>query len=73
MAASEANRDMVYYTFKDAKTVNYLTKIQNIIQSKELTVGKIYEILVEYNCQIQHLKEAELKSYNIYEFLIHIL
>ena len=69
MAASEANRDLIYYTFKDAKTVNYLQDIFKIIKSNNLNVGNIYNLLTEYNYFIKRIDEPELKKCNINLFL----
>jgi hypothetical protein len=50
MAAAEANSDLVYYTFKHAKTVNYLQEILKIIKTNNLNVGNIYNLLTQILC-----------------------
>ena len=39
MAAAEANRDVCYFTFKDAQFVDALCDIHDFIRSLQLTVG----------------------------------
>ena len=69
MAASETDRDLIYFTFRDLETVNVFNNMMKIIQEKKLTVGNIYELLVAYNCQIQGLGENGYEKYNILKFL----
>ena len=39
MAAAEANRDVCYFTFKDAQFVDALCDIHDFIRTLQLTVG----------------------------------
>lgn len=68
MAASEANRDLIYFTFNDAETVRSFKDIMKIVENEKLNVGKIYELLVAYNSQIQGLGENGYRKYNILKF-----
>jgi poly(ADP-ribose) glycohydrolase len=40
MAAAEAGRDLVYYTFKDKKLESEIKNIDTLLKSKEINVGK---------------------------------
>ncbi len=69
MAASETDRDLIYFTFRDLETVKDFNSLIKIIQEKELDVGNIYALLVAYNSQIQGLDENRYQKYNILKFL----
>jgi hypothetical protein len=69
MAASETDRDLIYFTFRDLETVKDFNSLVKIIQEKELDVGNIYALLVAYNRQIQGLDENRYQKYNILKFL----
>jgi hypothetical protein len=69
MAASESDRDLIYFTFRDLETVKDFNSLVKIIQEKELDVGNIYALLVAYNRQIQGSDENRYQKYNILKFL----
>lgn len=70
MSASELQRDIVYYTFKDAKTVLCLTKLYEIIEANNLTVGDMYQLLLEYNDYINSLKRLVRGTTDICNFML---
>jgi hypothetical protein len=69
MTASEAGRDLIYYTFNHRETVKSLSVIMNIIDRENLNIGKIYNLIKEYSNEIKDLSSKELKHFNLSEFL----
>lgn len=48
MSASEANRDLVYYTFNEADTAGQLNALSSIIDSQKMTVGEVYGHILSF-------------------------
>jgi len=68
IAASEADRDIVYYTFNDQQTVDTLMTLWNIIEKEKLTVGDIYTLIVNYYSEISNLSSSEIKEFTLLEY-----
>jgi poly(ADP-ribose) glycohydrolase len=49
MAASEVDRDLIYYTFGDKTLTARLERFNTFAEEKALTVGDVYRALVEYH------------------------
>ncbi|XP_002155531.4 poly(ADP-ribose) glycohydrolase isoform X1 [Hydra vulgaris] len=60
MAASNAGRNIVYFTFGDEKFANELTEIHKFIQENSLTVGNLWNMLLRYK---QDLKDSHIQLY----------
>lgn len=69
MAASEADRDLIFYTFNHEETVNSLNKIIDIIEAEKLKISDIYKLVMDYYNEIFSLTAAEMKVFNLVEYL----
>ncbi|GFT97314.1 poly(ADP-ribose) glycohydrolase [Nephila pilipes] len=61
MAASQAGRDLVYFTFNSVHLKKELRDIYNLIIEKNLAVGDVWRILVNYSNIVQNGNEAHPK------------
>ncbi|XP_041089490.1 poly(ADP-ribose) glycohydrolase [Polyodon spathula] len=48
MAASEARRDVVYFTFGNKELVQEIWNMHNFLQKQHFTVGKLYSVLKKF-------------------------
>ncbi|XP_059486052.1 poly(ADP-ribose) glycohydrolase-like isoform X2 [Neocloeon triangulifer] len=48
LAASECERDLVYFTFRDKSLVERLTEVHQLLIEKKATVGNVYKELLGY-------------------------
>ena len=62
MAAAAANRDLIYYTFNDSETYEDLVDILSMIQSKNLNVGQVYRLLMDYTVYVESAKARKSSS-----------
>ena len=62
MAAAEANRDVIYYTFNDTETYDDLTDILAMIRTKNLNVSQLYGLLMDYTLYVEALKGKKASS-----------
>lgn len=46
VAASQARKDLIYYTFKTPALDDHLAKLVNSMRNKGVTVGQLYQALV---------------------------
>ncbi len=69
LAASETDRDLVYYTFNHEETVKNLKNIMSLIEKERLCVGDVYKLILEYSDEIRDLKSSDLKHFGICQFL----
>ena len=60
MAASNAGRNIVYFTFGDQKFANELIEMHKFIQENFLTVGNLWTLLLRYG---QNLKDSHIQLY----------
>lgn len=51
LAASEARRDVAYFTFSNRKLRDQIHEMHDLLQSRELTVGQIYQLICKYHLQ----------------------
>jgi len=67
LAASQCNRDMVYFTFGDVQLMNKLKKMHNFLYDRDtsITVGSLYKVVVSYYSDT-------LKSGNQQEFFDYV-
>ena len=49
MAAAENDRDVLYFTFGDVDLRGQIYRMYQRLKNSNITVGKLYEILVSYN------------------------
>lgn len=62
MVAAETDRDLVYYTFNDEKTVKSLKNILKVINDFQLTVGQVYNLINEYAMELDHLDKTDVDT-----------
>lgn len=62
MVAAETDRDLVYFTFNDEKTVKSLKNILKIIEDYQLTVGQVYKLIDEYAMELEHLDRSDVDT-----------
>lgn len=70
MVAAETDRDLIYFTFHENKTMTRLNKIVEIIKRQNLNVSQIYNLIGEYKTEISHLSSSDLEKFNFCRFLI---
>ncbi|XP_062913211.1 poly(ADP-ribose) glycohydrolase-like isoform X1 [Mobula hypostoma] len=49
MAAAQAQRNVVYFTFGDVNSKTAIQKMHQVLQSRNVTVGQIYNLLEKYS------------------------
>jgi len=64
MAATAAERDVVYFTFADEEFAKKLTDIVLLLQTKSVTIANLYEALGEYNSLLRESKS----SLNLFDY-----
>ncbi|XP_041032188.1 poly(ADP-ribose) glycohydrolase isoform X2 [Carcharodon carcharias] len=67
MAAAEAGRDVVYFTFGDRELMTEIYDMHKFLTEKEQTVGHIYRLLERYCsevCRSCSLPRPQVKLYN---------
>jgi len=69
MAAAEADRDLIYFTFGEQSTLEIMKELHEIIKKNNLNVGQVYELINEYSVEIRPLKSDDIKLFGILEFL----
>lgn len=68
MSASQADRDLVYYTFNDRNTLNALNQLYEIIEKKNLTVSELYNQIAHYYDEIVNINSRNLSAFNLLEY-----
>ena len=68
MAAAETNRDMCYFTFGDETLRDSIFDMYSILRKKDVTVGKLYNIITGYHHILQSSKNSE-NSLSLYEYI----
>ncbi|XP_072342139.1 poly(ADP-ribose) glycohydrolase-like isoform X2 [Scyliorhinus torazame] len=66
MAAAQAERDVVYFTFGDTALEGSLRELHQLLQRKEVTVGQLYEVLERYSRKVSGLSEGR----DLYQFIL---
>ena len=69
MAAAEADRDLIYFTFNHESTTQKLTHIMQIIERENLNVGQVYSLINEFADEIRPLRSLDIKNFGLLEFL----
>jgi hypothetical protein len=69
ICAAEANRDLVYFTFNSQGTTKTLEEIKEIIKSKELNVGDVYNLISEYSNLAPGFNSSSYEQFGILQFL----
>ena len=49
MSASEADRDLVYFTFNSIDTTNKLKKLYEIITRANLNISQVYKMILDFS------------------------
>jgi len=58
LSASEAEKELHYYTFKDEKLATALKAVYDLLKAKNLTVGTLFQLLLSYeNSQKKSLQD----------------
>ena len=70
IAAAEADRELIYFTFHDHYVTNKLKVIKEIIEKNNLNVCQIYEIIGQYTREIRNLSKEQMKKFGISQFMI---
>ncbi|XP_056626677.1 poly(ADP-ribose) glycohydrolase [Triplophysa dalaica] len=66
MAAAEAQRDLVYFTFGDTQLLRDVHNIHTLIRRKHITVGSVYGVLQKYYecvCSTASITKAQESLY----------
>ncbi|XP_038641456.1 poly(ADP-ribose) glycohydrolase-like [Scyliorhinus canicula] len=66
MAAAQAERDVVYFTFGDTALEGSIRELHQFLQRKEVTVGQLYEVLEQYSKIATRLSEGK----DLYQFIL---
>lgn len=69
MSASQADRDLVFYTFNEKNTKKNLNELYEIIESNKLTVSELYKRIVHYYDEIAKISHRDLSEFNLLEYL----
>jgi hypothetical protein len=56
MAAAEAGRDLIYFTFNDKETKENLNGLVKLLEENKMTVGQVYDLINDYSDEIRDLK-----------------
>ena len=70
MAAAQAGRDVVYFTFGDVLLRDDLYNMYTTLIEKKVTIGHLYQILCQYGDQFG---ETESPSLDLYGYIYAIL
>ncbi|CAF0836933.1 unnamed protein product [Brachionus calyciflorus] len=68
IAATEAGRDLVYFTFNDIDVFSKLNLIMDLLGKNSLTIGQVYTILLEYCDEIDNLSRTQIEEFSLIEF-----
>jgi hypothetical protein len=68
MAAAEASRDLIYFTFNHLETVTKLTKLQWLISQSDLNVGQVHELIVSYAEHLKQLNATQFQNEDLCKF-----
>ena len=71
MAAGEANRDLIYFTFNDRQTEENLKALMQIIDENKLNVGQVYNLVNDYAEEIRDMKS--IGKFGIRQYLETVL
>nr|CAD7393435.1 unnamed protein product [Timema cristinae] len=66
MAAGQADRDLVYFTFGDAQLRDDIYEIHAMLTNHGITVGELWHMLVQYN---EHKYKEEKLTKELYPYL----
>jgi len=67
MAASECNRDMVYFTFGDTGLMSELKGVHDYLFGRGATVGDLYKIVASYHSDMA--KNSSGAQSDLYEYV----
>jgi hypothetical protein len=56
MAAAEAGRDIIYFTFNDSETQENLNGLIKLLEENKMSVGQVYNLINDYADEIKDLK-----------------
>lgn len=68
MSASEAARDLVYFTFNDEETFDDLNALSWFIQDREMTVSDLYKHIMAYCDFMNHSNSESFDSFQMLDF-----
>jgi poly(ADP-ribose) glycohydrolase len=71
MAASECERDLVYFTFNDSSLKKELEKFYTFISTKSFTVKHLYKALTLYDRLV--IKSSKSFQIDLFQFITHNL
>uniref|UniRef100_UPI00398F0B3B poly(ADP-ribose) glycohydrolase isoform X2 n=1 Tax=Pristiophorus japonicus TaxID=55135 RepID=UPI00398F0B3B len=69
MAAAEAGRDVVYFTFGDRELMTEIHDMHNFLIKKEQTVGHVYKLLVRYCSEVCGSCSFSKPNIKLYKFI----
>ncbi|XP_078284503.1 poly(ADP-ribose) glycohydrolase isoform X1 [Rhinoraja longicauda] len=69
MAAAEAGRDVVYFTFGDQELMTEIHDMYMFLSEKEQTVGQIYKLLERYWCEVCRTCSFSRPNIKLYNFI----
>lgn len=70
MVAAVTERDLIYFTFQERKTLIKLNKIVEIIEENNLNVGQVYHLIGEYRTEISDLSSSDIEMFKLSNFLV---
>lgn len=73
MSASEAGRDLIYYTFDHQNTFTTLSSMVGMCDQLKLTIGDVYKLILEYSDEIRGLTDSQIKKFDLSQFLQTVL
>ncbi|XP_075073101.1 poly(ADP-ribose) glycohydrolase [Mixophyes fleayi] len=71
LAAAEAGRDVVYFTFGDKELMHDVHKMHDFLIKKNMTVGKVYKLLLNYYFDV--CKKSSKPETKLYTFIYNTL
>ncbi|MEE6488643.1 hypothetical protein FKM82_015301 [Ascaphus truei] len=69
LAASEAGRDVVYFTFGDPTLMAEIYRMHSLLSSENKTVGYVYKLLLKYYNEVCRNSSASRPDMKLYDFI----
>ena len=66
MSASEADRDLVYFTFNSIDTANKLKKLYEIITRANLNISQVYKMILDFSVSLKNASSSFTSSATSY-------
>ncbi|XP_063291325.1 poly(ADP-ribose) glycohydrolase [Pelobates fuscus] len=73
LAAAEAGRDLVYFTFADQVLMRDIYKMYNFLTTENKTVGDIFHLLMRYSSEVCKNCSTQKPDIKLYDFIYKAL